>query len=274
MFVWGAFKAPLLFMKLELSEVTVSYNLRNWDTALIDRPLLFLHNALSTHNEFDKLSSFYENRKQILLDFPSHGESTTIHGSLTTRMLAESIRDLLLELEIYSVDIIGYSMGGYVALELARIAPSMVHSIVSHAMKFYWSEDAIAETLAGLDVEKIKAHSPKGYKILSRMHSHNGLEQTIAATRSIIESFRKEQLSESDLIMIQAPLLLSVGDRDSLVGLGEIIKLYESQDKKKTFLAIHPNSPHPISKLDLGSFTHSIREFWKALDSQLLIRNS
>jgi hypothetical protein len=42
MFVWGAFKAPLFFMKLELSDASVFYNLRNWDTILMGRPLLFL----------------------------------------------------------------------------------------------------------------------------------------------------------------------------------------------------------------------------------------
>ncbi len=170
-----------------------------------------------------------------------------------------------MKLEIYSVDVIGYSMGGYVALELAHIAPSMVHSVVSHAMKFYWTEETINEALEGLDAERIKARSQKGYEMLSAMHSANGLEKTVAGMRSTIENFRREQLTEDDLKQIQAPLLLSVGDRDTLVTLPEITKLYESQDKKKTYLAIHPNSPHPISKLDIVSFTHSVREFWKII---------
>ena len=123
-------------MKLTLSDSVVSYELRNTEFDHSERPLLFLHSALSTRKEFDKISPFYENRKQILLDFPSHGESTTVRTELTSKILAEYVRSLLEELKIYSVDIIGYSLGGYVALELARIAPSMAHSIVSHAMKF------------------------------------------------------------------------------------------------------------------------------------------
>ena len=252
-------------MKLSLPEAQISYNLRNWEITSADRPILFLHSALSTHKEFDRLSSFYENRRQILLDFPLHGESTTIHSTLTTRMLAECVRSLLEELKIYSVDIIGYSLGGYVALELARIAPSMVHSIVSHAMKFYWTEEAITESLAQLDSEKINTRSQRVNEILVTMHSANGLEKTISSTRSIIEDFREEQLSEEDLRNIQTPMLLSVGDRDDLITLPEITKLYQSQDHKKTYLAIHPNSPHPLSKLDMGSFTHAVREFWKRM---------
>ncbi len=249
-------------MELTLDHSVISYHLRNWDTSLIARPVLFLHSALSTHKEFGKLSSYYENRRQILLDFPFHGESTGA-GELTMRLLAESVRDLLLKLESYSADIIGYSMGGYAALELARIAPSMVHSITSHAMKFYWTDEAIAEALDGLNAEKIKARSQKGYDILSAMHSASGLEKTIESMRSVIRHFGTEKISEEDVRGIHAPLLLSVGDSDHLVPLSEITKLYEYQDKAKTFLAIHSNSPHPISKLDLESFTHSVREFWK-----------
>lgn len=252
-------------MKFTLPDAVISYELRNSEFDHSERPLLFLHSALSTRKEFYKLSPFYENRKQILFDFPSHGESTTIRTELTSKILAEYVRSLLEELKIYSVDIIGYSLGGYVALELARIAPSMVHSIVSHAMKFYWTESAIAEALSGLDAEKIKARSQKGYDILSAMHSENGLDKTVRSMRSIIEHFRVEQLIEENLLTIQSPLLLSVGDRDDLVPLPEITKLYNSQDQKKTFLAIHPNSPHPISKLDLLSFTNTVRIFWKNL---------
>jgi pimeloyl-ACP methyl ester carboxylesterase len=256
-------------MEFTTARSTIFYTLRNWDTSLIERPILFLHSALSTHKEFDKLSSFYENRKQILLDFPSHGQSTSTPARITTKFLAESVRDLLDELRIYHADIIGYSMGGYVALELARMSPTMVNSIVSHGMKFYWTEEAVAEALVGLNVEKIKARSQKGYEILSNMHPTNGLEYTLKAMRSIIEDFRHEQLTEEDLKSIQSPLLLSAGDRDDLVSLHEITQLYLSQDPKKTYLAIHPNSPHPISKLDLNSFTHALREFWNSL-----IRNS
>ncbi len=252
-------------MTLQSTDSSVFYQLRNWDTSLIERPILFLHSALSTQREFDKLSSFYEDRKQILLDFPSHGESTTTFDSLTTQDLARFVRDLLEYLKVYSVDIIGYSLGGYVAIELALIAPSTVHSIVSHAMKFYWTEDATADSLAGINPAAIKARSSKGYEILSGMHGANGLDRTSLLMKSIIEHFRSEQLTPVKLREFHCPLLLSVGDRDALVPPEEVSRLYLELEKSKTYCATHPNSPHQLSKLDLVSFTNAVRLFYKTL---------
>src|SRR5215510_3791432 len=105
-------------MQFLTSDSAISYDLRNWDIPGDTPPLLFLHSALSTKKEFDKLSLYYENRRLIFLDFPSHGESTTNISRITSEDLARSVRDLLEHLKIYSVDIIGYSMGGYAAIEL------------------------------------------------------------------------------------------------------------------------------------------------------------
>lgn len=250
-------------MTLELQDATITYELRNWDIVTDAPPLLFLHSALSTRKEFDSLSEYFENRRQILFDFPSHGESKMSQTSLTALELARYTRSLLEYLEVYSVDIIGYSMGGYVAIELALMAPSMVGSIVSHAMKFYWTDTAMSEATTGLDIEKIRTRSQKGFDMVSTMHEKNGLEKTVGATKSIITNFTTSRLVEADLAKLHCPLLLSVGDRDELVSLEEISKLYLSLDKKKVSLAVHANSPHPISKLDKGSFTHAVREFWK-----------
>ena len=245
---------------------TISYDIIRENLLHSHTPLLLLHSALGTRREFNKLTAYYEDRSIILLDFPSHGDSTTALERLTIHDLAESVHSLLVEeLHIPVVDVIGYSMGGYVAIELALMAPAVVRSIISHAMKFYWTPEAIADAIQGLDPITIKARSQKGYDALSMLHQTNGFERTALLAASIIESFRARQLSVGDIARLQCPLLLSVGDRDEMVPPEEVSKLYLELPKTTTYLAIHPTSPHQFAKLDLNSFTTAIREFWKSL---------
>ena len=150
-------------------------------------------------------------------------------------------------------------MGGYAAIELALQEPRLVKSIVSHAMKFYWTPQAIADALDGLNLLALKARSEKAFATLSERHVANGIERTAALTSTLISSLGQHQLGIEDLLRIQCPLLLSVGDSDTMVPPQEVAELYQHLPKEKTYLAIHPNSPHALSKLDFGSFTNAAR---------------
>ncbi|HYM19772.1 MAG TPA: alpha/beta hydrolase [Candidatus Kapabacteria bacterium] len=244
---------------------TICFDVLHDEYLGIKTPLLFLHSALGTRHEFDKLKEYYSDRTLILPDFPSHGESTTTLAKLTMRDLANYVRDLLIYLEISSVDIIGYSMGGYAAIELALQSRSLVRSITSHAMKFYWTEEAIADALSVLDPAQIWSRSEKAYAALSVMHEANGLERTCALASGVIEYFRKSQLNEEDVARLECPLLLSTGDSDAMVTPEEVTRLYQSLPKEKNYLAIEPHSPHQILKLDLGMFTESVRIFQRTI---------
>ena len=253
-------------MTYETSTASISYELVREELLGRHIPLLLLHSALGTNHEFDKLKLYYEDRPIILLDFPSHGESTTSLNRLTIRDLSQYVHSLLIDrLHVPIVDIIGYSMGGYVAIDLALQAPNVVRSIMSHAMKFFWTDKAIREALHGLDPKAIMLRSQKGYDVLSTMHQTNGFERTAMLASSIIESFETQQLSIDDMKRLNCPLLLSVGDRDEMVTPEEVGDLYVQLSKEKAYLTVHPNSPHHFGKIDLVSFTGAVREFWKTI---------
>jgi pimeloyl-ACP methyl ester carboxylesterase len=88
----------------------------------IGKPVVFLHGFLESSTMW-KYLEFPEHMIQcIYIDIPGHGTSSTLIDDTPSIMsLARAIHDNLLSRGIDRFDLVGHSMGGYVALEIARI---------------------------------------------------------------------------------------------------------------------------------------------------------
>ena len=84
-------------------------------------PLLFLHGFLEDSRMWNYLSTSRLNYKRIFIDLPGHGGSSVPIGTPSIAQMAEVITEKLKELGVEKFHVIGHSMGGYVALELARM---------------------------------------------------------------------------------------------------------------------------------------------------------
>lgn len=85
------------------------------------RPVVFLHGFLESITMWEFLNPF-ENMKCIFIDLPGHGASELDESKdLSMLSIAESVVKLTRDLGFESYDVIGHSMGGYVAVEIKRI---------------------------------------------------------------------------------------------------------------------------------------------------------
>ncbi|MEM8532645.1 MAG: 2-succinyl-6-hydroxy-2,4-cyclohexadiene-1-carboxylate synthase [Chloroflexota bacterium] len=95
--------------------------------------LLLLHGFTgSIDNWAPFVSSFAEERQVVAVDLLGHGQSAAPTNPLRYRM-DWCVRDLLAlldQLNLDQIDVLGYSMGGRVALQLAATAPSRVCSLM------------------------------------------------------------------------------------------------------------------------------------------------
>ena len=78
---------------------------------------LFNHPALSS------------NRTVIAVDLPGHGRSTKEVGDGSFASMADVLHDTMRELDVAEADWVGHSMGGAVALHVARSQPQLVRSL-------------------------------------------------------------------------------------------------------------------------------------------------
>ena len=68
-------------------------------------------------------------RTVIALELPGHGRSTKAVGDGSFASMAEVVHDTLRELGVTEADLVGHSMGGAIALHLARSQPHLVCSL-------------------------------------------------------------------------------------------------------------------------------------------------
>jgi pimeloyl-ACP methyl ester carboxylesterase len=230
-------------MTLEFDDLLLSCDLRDVSGTT---PVLFLHSALASGEELEGLRALFPERTTISLDLPGHGKSTTTRDAIDTAWIGQVLSDMLDRLDVPMVDIIGYSLGGYVGLELAALAPKKVRSVVSHAMKYYWTPEAIEAAIETFSKAPV---SPR----------------TVELTATLLRNFNERQLSVADIRHSNVPTLITTGALDNFVTAPETEKLARAIAEPQATWMIFPDVKHSLRSLPLDTFESAIRQFWDGM---------
>jgi pimeloyl-ACP methyl ester carboxylesterase len=112
------------------------------------RPLVVLHGGLGSGEMFGPILPILSaNHEVILPDLQGHGRTADIDRPIEARHMADDIAALIDHLGLQQPDLIGYSLGGGVAMHLAFRHPEKIRKLV--AVSAHIRRDAIpAEMLA------------------------------------------------------------------------------------------------------------------------------
>lgn len=117
-------------MRLQATTSALNYHI---ETAGSGEPLLLLHGFSGDATTWNQVAtSLGERRRVVLLDILGHGASDKPPALERCRMeaVAADIADLLDQLEIERTHLLGYSMGGRLALYMALRFPQRFHSLI------------------------------------------------------------------------------------------------------------------------------------------------
>jgi pimeloyl-ACP methyl ester carboxylesterase len=102
-----------------------------YETRGSGQPLIVLHGGLGSTMMFDAVApALAETHQVIAVDLQGHGRTEDIDRPMTYEDMADDIAALVTELELGQVDIMGYSLGGGVALQTAIRHPEVVRKLV------------------------------------------------------------------------------------------------------------------------------------------------
>ena len=95
------------------------------------RPLILLHGGLMSGETFGPVLPLLAERHQVIaVDLQGHGRTADIDRPIDVRLMAGDIAALIDHLRLATPDLVGYSLGGGVALQTASQYPTKIRRLV------------------------------------------------------------------------------------------------------------------------------------------------
>jgi pimeloyl-ACP methyl ester carboxylesterase len=224
--------------------------------------LLFLHGAIGSSAQLQPLQEALKDRYHIhLFDFPGHG-GKEFPPVFSISAFAEAVVEHLDKNKLIKVSVFGYSMGGYVAMYLAKYHAPLIDRVITLATKFEWSEAIVEKELKMLQPDVIGQKLPSFAETLKQRHAPQDWRLVLQKTAAMLTELRKDNtLKPADYTTITTPSLIMIGDRDKMVTLEETVSVYKHLPAGE--LAVLPATPHPIEQADTGLLSMHIHRFLK-----------
>ncbi len=222
--------------------------------------LLLLHGAIGAGDQLKPLAEKLSDKYEVhTLDFSGHG-GRAIVANYTITGFCEDVIAYMDEKRLTDISVFGYSMGGYVAMYLAKHHPNRIKKIVTLATKFHWDKDTAEKEVKMLDADKIMAKLPAFAETLEKRHSPQDWKAVLGATVAMmLEMGNDNPLKPEDYSHIYTPSLLLLGDRDKMITLEETLAVYRALPNAE--MGMLPATHHPIEQANLRLLAEMIRYF-------------
>jgi len=224
--------------------------------------LLLLHGALGSKGQFSELENLLgECFKVYSLNFSGHGGLPIPEEPFSIDLFSKDVLKWMEENKVSRMNIFGYSMGGYVALYIARHYPQKICKIFTIATKFKWNEDLASKEIKMLDPVKINEKVPAFAKQLKKRHSPQDWENVLKKTAEMMKNLGENNaLNDEDFRSIENQVLVAIGDRDRMVTLDETVDVYMKLRNGR--LLVLPATPHPLEEIDYARLKYEINNFF------------
>jgi pimeloyl-ACP methyl ester carboxylesterase len=216
-------------------------------------PVVLLHGSFMTitNNWPQWIGELSKTRKVIAVEMQGHGRTADIKRDFSYENLADDVAALLDHLKIPSADLIGYSMGGGVAMQCAIRHPEKVRKVVSISARF--RQDGLVKE--GLDA--FPKLTPEAFKDSPIEIEYKKLSPTPDKFADLVNHIKAMASTPFDfgadkLGVTKAPMFFIHGDADGvrLEHISEMFRLKggevhgDMRPRSASRLAILPDTTH------------------------------
>lgn len=236
------------------------------------KPIVLLHGAFMTigTNWGELIPELSKTRKVIAVELQGHGHTPFSERKLSFPALASDVEGVMNYLKVDSADVAAFSMGGYVAYQLAIQSPKKVKKlvIISSTYKSSGWQPEITNAFKAMKPELFE-NSPMqaAYDAVApdKTKWTKFLEQMIAFAGVPFN------LGEANIAKITSPVLTIAGDNDGLDKI-ELIKTYQLHGgavcadfgaMPKSQLAIVPSQGHVSLMMQTTTILQYLNNFLK-----------
>jgi pimeloyl-ACP methyl ester carboxylesterase len=184
------------------------------------RPLVLLHGGAGVASMFDEiLPVLGKGRRVIGAELQAHGHTADIERPLRYELMADDVAGLIKTLGRPKTDLMGYSLGGGVALRVAIQHPSLVNKLVLVSTTFKrqgWYPEVLAGMQSGADSAEALKQTPM-YKAYEQVAPR--LSDWPVLMRKLADMLKREydwSQEVSEVMKDKIPTMIAVGDADSV----------------------------------------------------------
>ena len=201
--------------------------------------LVLLHGALASGTQLRDLADRLGRPGALAPDLAGHGARPAEPFTLE-RFVAAALTDA-------QADLVGYSLGGYVALAAAIAYPERVRRVVTIATKLAWTPEVAAAETRRLDPDRLAERAPDFVAALAERHPGPGWRPLVEHTAAFLTGLGAGPPLE--LERVTCPALVLVGDSDAMVTREECEDAVRRMPDAR--LDVLPGTPHQYERMDL-----------------------
>jgi len=179
-------------------------------------PLVLLHGAFMTVEAWgDFLTGLAKTRRVVAVELQGHGRTADIDRPFSFEQFADDVAALMRHIGVAKADILGYSLGGGVALQMAIRHPDMCDKLVIVSATYRtdgWYPE-VPETIAKM--------SPDDFTGTPIRDGYNKVAPDPAAFPALVERIKAAEAKiyawpEAVIRAIASPALVVIGDSDGV----------------------------------------------------------